>query len=267
MLRATTSKMDKVSEAKLEGPPHLSPSSMGTYNQCPLKFRFSKIDKLPDEPSEATLLGNLVHDVCEQFYMYDPEERVKELIVPLFAEVWESGDWINRIHPYVSGDKRIRQFKWRAVWCVENLWVVEDPTAIKPEGLEYELNGELGGVTLKGFIDRYSLAGDKLVISDYKTGKTPNPNYSDDKFLQLKIYGSLAKVLGVGETEKLELLYLKDGVRLDHNFTESDFEETVEYVVNTKRAIDVSCETHEFATNKTALCNWCAYKPQCPAWR
>ena len=121
---------------------------MGTYNQCPLKFRFSKIDKLPDEPSEATLLGNLVHDVCEQFYMYDPEERVKELIVPLFAEVWESGDWINRIHPYVSGDKRIRQFKWRAVWCVENLWVVEYPTAINPEGLEYELNGELGGVTL-----------------------------------------------------------------------------------------------------------------------
>lgn len=252
---------------KLEAPPHLSPSSMGTYNQCPMKFRFSKIDKLPDEPSEATLLGNLVHDVCEQFYMYEPNERTKELIVPLFTEVWESGNWIERIHPYVIGDKKIREFKWRAVWCVENLWKVETPEDIEPEGLEYKLNGELSGVNLLGFIDRYSLSDNKLVISDYKTGKVPNPKYGGDKFLQLKIYASLAKELGVGETGKLELLYLKDGVKLEHDFTQSDYDETVEYVTNTKKAIEVSCETHEFDTNKTALCNWCAYKPQCPAWR
>ena len=252
---------------KLEAPPHLSPSSMGTYNQCPLKFRFSKIDKIPDEPSEATLLGNFVHDICEEFYMCDPEERVKELVKPLAAEIWNAGNWEERIYPYVVGDKKVREFKWRAIWCVENLWEVENPTEVEPEGLEFELNGELAGVNLLGYIDRFSLLNDKIVISDYKTGKVPNPRYGDDKFLQLKIYGALAKELEVGETEKLELLYLKDGVKLEHNFTKSDFDETVEYVVSTKRAIDVSCETHEFETNKTALCNWCAYKPQCPAWR
>ena len=44
-------------------PPHLSPSSMGTFEQCPLKFKYSKIDMLKDDPTEATLMGNFVHDV------------------------------------------------------------------------------------------------------------------------------------------------------------------------------------------------------------
>jgi putative RecB family exonuclease len=105
-----------------------------------------------------------------------------------------------------------------------------------------------------------------VTISDYKTGKTPNPYYNNDKFLQLKIYGVLIDELGVGKTKKLELLYLKDGVKFDQDFTESDFEETVTYITDTKKAIDIACETQIFDTNKTALCNWCAYKPQCPAW-
>jgi putative RecB family exonuclease len=247
-------------------PPHLSPSSMGTFNQCPMKFRFSKIDKLPDEPSEATLLGNFVHDFCEQFYMFDPEERIEALINPLFSEVWNSGNWEERIHPYVRGEKHVRQFKWRAVWCVENLWKIENPSEIEPEGLEYELNGKVNGVTLKGFIDRFTVVDGGITISDYKTGKTPNPYYGNDKFLQLKIYGALIDELGVGTTKKLELLYLKDGVKFDQDFTESDFTETVAYITDTKKAIDIACETHVFDTNKTALCNWCAYKPQCPAW-
>ena len=247
-------------------PPHLSPSSMSTFHQCPLKFRYSKIDKIPDSPSEATLLGNFVHDVCEQFYMREPEERTRELLKQLLRSVWNVGDWENRIHPYVVGKHKVIEFMHRALWAAENLWAVENPVDINPEGLEYELNGEVNGVTLKGFIDRLSFEEDGAVISDYKTGKVPKPQYGD-KFLQLKIYGTLIDELKIAKTARLELLYLKDGVRFDYEFTQKDFDETVEYVTETKKAIDIACVSHEFKTNKTFLCNWCAYKPQCPAWR
>ncbi len=251
----------------LEAPPHLSPSSMATYNQCPMKFRFSKIDKLPDKPTEATLLGNFVHDVCEQFYMYEPEERVPSLLRPLMAEVWNGGKWDERVEVYVPEGERLRNFKWRAFWCLENLWKVEVPGEVKPEGVEFELNGELEGVTLKGFIDRYSVDSGDVTISDYKTGKTPQAHWGGDKFLQLKIYGALINRLEIGETRLLELLYLKDGQKFEYLFTRDDFQETVDYVVATKDAVDANCKSHEFETRKTFLCNWCAYKPQCPTWR
>ena len=56
-------------------PPHLSPSSMGTFRQCPLKWKYNKIDKIPDPSGKEALMGNFVHDVLEELYGLPPEER------------------------------------------------------------------------------------------------------------------------------------------------------------------------------------------------
>jgi len=247
-------------------PPHLSPSSMGTFNQCPQKFRYSKIDKIPDDPTEATLMGNFVHETLEYFYVLPHEDRNIANLKRLATSTWEQSEWLERIEPWVRGPDAIRMFRWNSWWCLENIFKVENPESVDATHIEYELNGELAGVTLKGFIDRFTV-GDSVVISDYKTGKTPRKQWVNDKFLQLKIYGSLSKELGIAEPDYLELLYLKDGTLFRHEFTDEDYEETVVYVTNTKAEIDKACETHEFETRKSILCNWCSYKTMCPAWR
>lgn len=252
----------------LTPPPYLSPSSMGTFHQCPQKFRYNKIDQLPDSPTEATLMGNFVHEVLEYFYAAPETERTLVLLKDLASATWVESNWLEKVVPYVPDPNDLRVFRWNSWWCLENIFKIEDSPLVDVTSIEYELNGEIGGVMLKGFIDRMTVDdNESITISDYKTGKTPKKQWVGDKFLQLKIYGTLAENLGVGTTDTLELLYLKDGVKFDHQFTDKDREETTAYVVDTKRKIDIACETEEFPTKKSILCNWCGYKNICPAWK
>ncbi|MFZ8998074.1 MAG: PD-(D/E)XK nuclease family protein, partial [Ilumatobacteraceae bacterium] len=46
-------------------PANLSPSRVESFLSCPLAFRFSSIEKLPDLPSVATTRGSLVHRALE----------------------------------------------------------------------------------------------------------------------------------------------------------------------------------------------------------
>jgi len=184
-------------------PPHLSASSIGTFNQCPLKFKFSKIDGITDDPTEATLMGNFVHDIMEEFYRHDPELRDIALARTLASKIWEE-KWRDEVTPWVKGDKQLHMFRWNSWWCVENLWKLEDPMSISPTGLEREVNGLVGGVKIKGFIDRFVVNNGKITISDYKTGKVPKPQYAGEKFFQLNLYAHLLRSEGVGEPEEVQ---------------------------------------------------------------
>jgi len=240
---------------------------MGTFNQCPQKFKFNKIDLLPDSPTKESLLGNFVHEVLEEFYVLPAGERNLGAIKALASSVWHASSWEERVLPIVKDAESLRLFRWNAWYCLENLWKVEEPSSITPAGIEFELNGQIDGVNIKGFIDRYSLSGqNEWTISDYKTGKTPKPSYVGDKFLQLQIYATLVTNMSLGSVAATELLYLKDGVQFHEPFNDEAMENVVNYVRTTKNAVDKACERNDFPTNKTILCNWCSYKPICPAW-
>src|SRR5215208_3350856 len=54
-------------------PTALSPSSMGTFTSCPLAFRFSYLERLPEPPSAPASKGSLVH-LALQHLMWRPAE-------------------------------------------------------------------------------------------------------------------------------------------------------------------------------------------------
>lgn len=249
-----------------EPPPYLSPSSMSTYRQCPQKFKFNKIDKIPDSPSKATLLGNFVHEILEDFYELEPADRTLAQAKKLAGEVWERSEWGERIAGFVLPTD-YRAFRWSAWWCLENLWKIENPESISPIGIETEVNGYLGEARVKGFIDRYEMSdsGD-ISISDYKTGKTPSKSWVADKFIQLRIYAALM-MQDVPNVTKLRLLYLKDGVSFSHDITDEGMAEIVNYVEDTHRLVVNSCESGDFPYKRSRLCDFCAYKPICPGWK
>lgn len=249
-----------------EMPPYLSPSSMSTFRQCPQKFKFNKIDQIPDSPSEATLLGNFVHEILEDFYALPNEERTILAVKTLASQVWHRSDWENRVAGWVRPED-LRRFRWNAWWCVENLWKIENPKQIMPKGIESELHGPLGKATVKGFIDRYESMDDgRIRISDYKTGKTPKKSYVDDKFIQLRIYAALLSK-EVENITHLQLLYLKDGVNFTYELNEENNEAIINYVTETYEMVEDACRSGVFKFNKSRLCDWCAYKSICPGWK
>jgi len=61
---------------------------------------------------------------------------------------------------------------------VRRYFDLEDPTTIEPIGLELKLEATVGRATVRGIIDRLERDDEgRLVLSDYKTGKAPHPNY------------------------------------------------------------------------------------------
>ena len=49
-------------------PVNLSPSRVDSFLTCPLAFRFSSIEKLPEPPSPHTTKGSLVHRALELLF-------------------------------------------------------------------------------------------------------------------------------------------------------------------------------------------------------
>jgi putative RecB family exonuclease len=249
----------------LNAPEYLSPSSIATFHQCPFKYKLSRIDGLKEPPTEHTLLGNYVHSILEEFYRLEASERTVLGARTLFRAIWD--DYAEAVIGIYRGDKvHVDQFRLRARYCVENLLKMEPSDAIEFDGIETELNHAVLGVQIKGFIDRWAIKDGKLNIGDYKTGKVPQLRFRDDKFDQLLIYAIILSELEDKEIGTLELLYIKDGVRLTKEPTEEDVNRIKSMLVETRNSIDERCQTGVFETKVGVLCGWCHFKPICPAW-
>ena len=62
----------------LAPPRSLSPSSSSSFKQCPLAFKFSYLDRLPEPPSVWTSKGTLVHRALELLLDRPPDERTPD---------------------------------------------------------------------------------------------------------------------------------------------------------------------------------------------
>ena len=267
--------MHKVAD---ELPPYLSPSSISTFEQCPLKYKYTRIDKMPEPPTEATLMGNFVHEVLENFYVLEPDNRTIYAVKEISAQVWANSEWAEKVKPILANsqqvktgksslDKELNSFRWKSWFCIENIFSVENPKQVSPAGIEHELNGDIEGVRIKGFIDRWSLSESGIVISDYKTGKAPSPRFSGDKFMQLLIY---AIVLGKEQDmaiDELQLIYLKDNRIMKMKPGEEELKQTIERIVKVWEGVVDRCSSGEWEPIPHRLCDWCTFKNTiCPQW-
>ena len=82
-------------------PPSLSPSSVSAFKSCPLAFRFSYIDRLPEPPSPAATKGTLVHRALELLMCRpQPDRTVDAALCDLETARVEMAD--DRISPASS---------------------------------------------------------------------------------------------------------------------------------------------------------------------
>ena len=251
----------------IDVPEYLSPSSINTFQTCPLKFKFSRIDRIIDPPTEATVLGNFVHETLEGLFALPAEERTLPNARGLMRKVWEDS-WGEQAASVLRGNREaLRQFRWKAWWCVENYFAMEDPADFEPSGVETGLDGNIGKARIKGFIDRWDTNGDgTITISDYKTGKTPKPQWADDKFQQLFIYATLLQTETGATVSNVNLLYLKDSVIMSRPVTEESINEVTVTIDRVYDEVQEYCAAGEFPAIKNKLCNWCSYKTMCPVW-
>ncbi len=246
----------------------LSPSRANDFKSCPLKYRFRVIDRLPEPPSEAAARGTLVHAALESMFGVSPEGRTVDFVGSVLPDLWT--DMVRRRPELADLVPESAHEQWFAAArsLLRRYFDLEDPTRFSPRQCEVRVEVAIGdGIPTRGFIDRIDVSPDGLWrIVDYKTGCSPAPAYADEAMFQLKFYALMLYRLHGVVAARLRLLYLGDGRVVEHTPDEGSllaFEETVGRLWD---AIQRAAATGDFRPRPSRLCDWCHFKPLCPAF-
>ncbi|MDP7258657.1 MAG: PD-(D/E)XK nuclease family protein, partial [Acidimicrobiales bacterium] len=124
-------------------PKTFSPSAASTYDKCPRRWRYRYIEKLPDPPGEAALIGTFAHRVLELLCREDPSLRTVEQARDLAREVWSSVSAQKDYRALNLQPKAEHIFRWKSWTAIEGLWDLEDPAEVKVRSTEQHLSAEI----------------------------------------------------------------------------------------------------------------------------
>jgi putative RecB family exonuclease len=149
---------------------------------------------------------------------------------------------------------------------LRNYFLLEDPAAIHPIGLELKLEVEMGSLRLRGIIDRLELDAGRLVVSDYKCGKAPRERYEQGRLGGVHFYAFLCERLFGRRPDRIQLLYLQDPVAIIAEPSEQSIKGLEQRATAIWHAVERACETENFKPRPSGLCEWCSFRSYCPAW-
>ncbi|WP_350257478.1 PD-(D/E)XK nuclease family protein [Scrofimicrobium sp. R131] len=243
--------------------PALSASSSREYLQCPLKFRYSVVDRIPQPPTAATIRGILVHSVLEHLYGLAAADRTWEAALDLLPTRWEH---LEQKEPeYSEVIESVPELLAEAQKLLQTYFTLENPHNLEPEARESFVEARLpSGLMLRGIVDRIDRAPDgRRRVVDYKTGKSPSPRFLDESLFQMRFYALLLREVGRAPS-RMQLLYLKDGQTLTLDPNPEDVDRFEGELLDLWHRIAGDLGSGQFSPRKTPLCGWCPYQAQCP---
>jgi putative RecB family exonuclease len=254
--------------ASLPMPRSLSPSSMSTFTSCPLSFRFSYIERLPEPPSAPASKGTLVH-LALQYLMWRPsaDRTIENALLDLErASVELASD--PEFSELDLSDEEWESFQAQAEVFVRNYFELEDPTTTTVLGVELRVSAETAdGVVIRGIIDRLDLDADgELVIIDYKTGREPSHSWEQQSMAGIHIYSLLCEKMFGRRPKSIQLLYLSKPERIAIAPSDQSVRGVEMKSGALMKAVRTACARSDFRPRTSALCNFCSFKEFCPAY-
>ena len=168
---------------------------MGTFTSCPLAFRFSYIERLPEPPSAPASKGTLVHLALQHLMWRPPAERTIEAALADLARADAELAADPEFAELELTDEEWAAFHADAEVLVRRYFEMEDPRTITVLGVELRVTAETAdGVVIRGIIDRLELDADgELVVTDYKTGRGPSEGWEQKSMAGVHIYSLLCE--------------------------------------------------------------------------
>jgi DNA helicase-2/ATP-dependent DNA helicase PcrA len=230
----------------------LSASDIDTYRICPLKYKFARVFRIPQEPTIHQRFGIAVHQVLERFHGEGggPLSRLMEL----FEISW-------RRSGFGSSDDEL-QFRERAAGALASYWRLDNESDSEPVWFERSFSFKLGPHLLRGRVDRVDRHPDgSYELIDYKTGKAKTEEQLRED-VQLSLYQMGASESWKLETSAQSYFYVLTGERVPVTHSEEELERVRATVAEIAGGI---LKQRFEPTPSAEICSFCDYRIICPA--
>ena len=230
----------------------LSASDIETYRACPLRYKFARVFRIPQEPTMNQRFGILFHQVLERYHQSDG--RTVDELLALLEEGWRRGGF---------GDSdQERQLHSKAEHALRLYQQRTAKEESRPVWFEKSFQFKLGEHTLRGRVDRVDLLpGGGYELIDYKTGK-PRTAAELEEDIQLSLYAVAAREAWQVESELQSYHYVLDDEKIPVPASEIDRDWIAETVNEVAAAI--AGQGFEPTPSVTA-CGYCDFRIACPA--
>src|ERR1017187_10106251 len=163
----------------------LSPSQVRTFRDCSAKWYYKYALGLPDPPNGSLVRGRVVHQMAEAFFRAklaggspDPDD-----LQASFEEAWAR----EAAGGAFGADEDVDLLK-RQPAMLTRKYLDEVAPEIEPAALELAVQGVIGGVPVRGFVDLLDTSGR---VIDLKTAARKPTGVNADYAFQLATYRQL----------------------------------------------------------------------------
>ncbi len=233
----------------------LSASDIDTYRTCPLKYKFARVFRIPQEPTIHQRFGILVHQVLERFHATEDTTGSLPELLGLLEAGWRRGGF--------GDSEEERQLRGKAASALTRYHERFQSEEAKPVWFERQFTFKLGPHLLRGRVDRVDLLpGGEYELIDYKTGRPKSAaQLADD--VQLSLYAVGARQAWELEASQQAYYYLLDDQKVT---VPSDNGDRTEWItaVAMETAEGILSQGFE-PTPSFSACAICDYRLVCPA--
>jgi DNA helicase II / ATP-dependent DNA helicase PcrA len=232
----------------------LSASDIDTYRTCPLKYKFARVFRIPQEPTLNQRFGIVVHQVLERFHAGDTPSHSLPDMLNLLEAGWRRGGFGSS-----EEEKQLRMKAESALVTYHERFQGEDA---EPVWFERSFTFTLGRHTLRGRVDRVDrLTDGAYELIDYKTGR---PKRAADlrEDVQLALYSVAAQNAWGLEAAHQAYYYVLDDQKVPVDWSEDDRD----WIQDTVFEVADGILSQGFEpTPSFAACSICDYRIACPA--
>jgi DNA helicase-2/ATP-dependent DNA helicase PcrA len=240
-------------------PLSLSFYQVNDYLDCPAKYRYGHVIRIPTPPSHAMVYGRALHAAVQAFHrrqMAGTAMSLEELQAALDAN-WESAGFLTREH------EEARRAAGRQ--ALARFWDEQQADPARPSAVESDFAFQLGSDRVRGRYDRVDVEADgRVVITDYKSSDVRDPGTAARRAresLQLSIYALAYEAQHGKLPDELSLHFLESGLVGRSEPTEKRLEKAQEKVATA--AAGIRAARFE-ATPQPMRCGFCPFREICP---
>lgn len=169
-------------------PLDFSYSKFSLYRECPRKYQFRYIERIPEKPKTYFAFGHSVHNALEFLYnVKAPPFPTLAEVMRVFEDEWKSKTPEQKGYTSLA---RAEQDFGEGVRQVKEYYNKHFPTLHVPLATEFKTVVPVDGLAVIIIVDRIDYLGpNKIGIVDYKTGKAvPDEPY------QLRMYQKMLEL-------------------------------------------------------------------------